>query len=290
MLIHGVGLAADDFNIKGPTSFRKAMTFAESGWLLCWATAWLLPLITARRWERDLIAFGAWFFAVGDTLVMSLQVWRGVPSHYNWTTWFDSAIITLGGVFSTVFMITIIVQLWATFRPSPTAPSLRLSIQVGTAITLFGTITGWLMTSNMSGLWQGRPGTFPRDRGLPGLHGSVPDGAIGGNMVMLHAWGVHGLQLAPLAAFLLTYSLLPERARLRLTAWVCASAVAVIGVLSVQVFRVLPTWEMDPLTAGALAVAGISFAAGYALVGWHALRGLLAAPAAPEPPQALPAD
>ena len=64
---------------------------------------------------------------------------------------------------------------------------------------------------------------------------------------MLHAVGVHGLLLVPLAAWLLSFTL-SERVRTRLTAGV-AGSFALLTMLAVQALRTLPLSALDRPTA-----------------------------------------
>jgi hypothetical protein len=271
MLVHGVVLFATGGSIHGPVSFRKAMTFAETGWLLCWAVGWLLPLITMRRWERGFVAFGALLFGVGETFLMSTQVWRGVPSHYNFSTPFDAVWFAATGVIAVIFTGSMLVLLAAALRERRLAPSLRLSIQVGTMLIIFGVVIGSIMIANMSGIWEG---AF-REINTDGRYAGPAEGTVGGDLVLLHAIGVHGLNLVPLVAWLLTYSHVSERGRTIITVCVAANLVMIVAVLSMQVFSALPLSVIDPIKLSALVICGLALLLSYAAVGWWALRGLL---------------
>jgi hypothetical protein len=269
MLLHGVALIATGGSIHGPVSFRKAMTFAETGWLLSWAVGWLLPLIVMRRWERGFVAFGALLFALGETFVMSLQVWRGQPSHYNDTTPFDFALFGVSGIIAVVFMLSMLVLLRAAFRERDLQPSVLLSIRAGTIIMLVGVATGWIMSANSGGVWQGS--AHLRDTMFDF---EVREGAVGGDLVALHAIGVHGLSLVPLVAWLLSYSPLSEATRYRLTAMVVAAIALLLIVLGAFVFTATPWQSVGLVGIGWLgSVIAITLLL-YAVVGWWAVRGV----------------
>lgn len=267
MIVHGVALAVTGGSVHGPTSFRKAMTFAEAGWLLCWTVGWLLPLITMRRWERRLVAFATLLFGVGETFLMSTQVWRGVPSHYNTDTLFDNVWFMSTGVIAVIFATALLVLLRAALRERHLAPSLLLSIRAGALLVLFGLLIGFLMIMNSSGVWQGvahllqtRFDFEPRT------------GERGGDLVLLHAIGVHGLNLVPLVAWLLSYSHLRERTRTSITAFVTLNIVAITGVLSVQVFNAAPLADIDLISLTIVAVCSLALLLCYVVAGWWALQ------------------
>ena len=69
---------------------------------------------------------------VVETALVSLQAWRGVPSHFNVATPFDASVartLAAGGV---VLVATIVILTAAAFRANPAVPvSLRVAIQIG---------------------------------------------------------------------------------------------------------------------------------------------------------------
>jgi hypothetical protein len=255
--------------MHGPTSFRKAMTFAETGWLLCWVVGWLLPLITMRRWERNVVAGSTWTLSVVATAIMTLQVWRGIPSHYNFTTLLDGALFISTGIMASILMVGMVVLLRSALREQHLAPSVLLSIRAGTAIMLFGTTIGFLMSMNSSGVWQGVAHLLETRFDM-----QVRDGEVGGDLVLLHAIGVHGLNLVPLVAWLLSYSPISERTRTLITAFVTFNIVAIAIVLSVQVFNAVPLASINLISLTIVAVCSMALLASYAGAGWLALRAI----------------
>ncbi len=272
MVVHLVALAASGGPLSGPVSFRKPATFSETGWLLCWSVGWLLPLLNLRAWERVVVATGALVFGLGESIVAVIQAWRGVPFHYNTTSAFNTGIFTLSGLEALVFFVSLVVLLFASLRPQRLAPSLLLSVRTGVVMVIFGTLTGWLMIFNWSGVWQGALGMLEPGFDTDAANYSV--GVTGGNLIVLHAIGVHGLSLVPLAAWLLTFSTLSERARTWLTAGVAGSIFALLMGLAVQASRALPLSALALPTTALLAASIFALVALYLHVGRAALRGL----------------
>jgi hypothetical protein len=81
MLVHLAAMVMTGGPITGPVSLREPATFAEAGWVLAWSVALILPLLRTRAWQRHIIGGSVVLFAVGETAVMAVQAWRGVPSH-----------------------------------------------------------------------------------------------------------------------------------------------------------------------------------------------------------------
>ena len=121
-LVHFAILAFSGGSWEGPASLRKAVTFGFSfgGTLvtIVWVTSWLT---LGDRTRRALL--GAFIVAcVLETLLVSLQAWRGVPSHFNIETTFDGLVaraLAAGGV----ALIAIIVSLtFASLRAQAADP------------------------------------------------------------------------------------------------------------------------------------------------------------------------
>src|SRR2546425_2344067 len=77
---------------EGPLSLRKATTFGLSFGLTLITIVWVASLL--RLGDRSRTALlGAFTVACAlETVLVSLQAWRGVPSHYNVETTFDAVI------------------------------------------------------------------------------------------------------------------------------------------------------------------------------------------------------
>lgn len=275
MVVHLVALAVAGGPLSGPVSFRKPATFSETGWLLCWSVGWLLPLVKFRSWERVAVTVGALVFGLGESLVAAVQAWRGEAFHYNTTTAFNAGVFALSGVEAALFFASLVVLIAASLRRQRLEPSLLLSIRTGAVLVLLGTLAGWLMILNWSGVWEGTLNLFRPDFDTDAANYSV--GVTGGNLVVLHAIGVHGLSLVPLAAWLLTFSTLSERSRTRLTVGVAGSVFALLALLSVQALRTRPLFAVDPLTGLLLGASALALVGLYLRVGGAALRGLRAA-------------
>jgi hypothetical protein len=276
MFFHGIVLVITGGPLNGPVSFRKAMTFAETLGLTCWVVAWMLPFFRLSRRGAWIVAGATTVFALSEVTLFAIQVWRGVPSHYNFTTIFDAAVFSSTGIGAGLFTVLTIVLLVRSARLTPaTAPSLRLAIRAGLVINLLGYVVGVMMALNSGGIWQGTEHLqqmLVAERA--GRYLGPAEDATGGNLVMIHAIGVHGLQLVPLAAWLLLYSPWSERRRYGLTAAVATSTVVLMAALTVQAFRGLPLSQIDPATALFVAASGLTLLGSYAAVGWATLRGL----------------
>ncbi len=90
MVFHAVALVVTGGDVNGPVSLRKPATFAEASWLLCWSVCLALRWLDLRAWQLRFLGMSVLAFGFGETSIMAIQAWRGVPSHYNVTTTFDA--------------------------------------------------------------------------------------------------------------------------------------------------------------------------------------------------------
>ena len=97
---------------------------------------------------------------------MAIQAWRGVPSHYNFTTTFDAVLMRGGAAGLAVVLLAGLVVLLVGVRRSDAPPAVRLGLTAGTLLLLVGCVIGFAMISNMSGVFQGSfGGGFSRAAG-----------------------------------------------------------------------------------------------------------------------------
>jgi len=274
MVVHIAALAIRGGPVTGPVSLRKPADFAETGWLLTWSVALILPRLRTRAWQRHVIGGSAVLFGVGETAVMAIQAWRGVPSHYNFSTPLDAALMR-GGAAGTagVFLVGVVVMLVAALR-SPDTASVKLGLRAGIVVLLVGCAIGFVMVSNNSGVFQGAFGSGFGNR-TAGYLG--PDPATvgheyvllrprtrGGDLVLLHAIGVHGLALLALPAILLARTALPAIRQLQLVATAAGAIGVGMAVLLVQALRQLPLDQLHPVLLAVLALCLAALVAAYA--------------------------
>ncbi|GAA3210722.1 hypothetical protein [Actinocorallia longicatena] len=207
---------------EGPVSWRKPATFGLSFGLTLLTVVWLASLLplgsTARAWLLGLFAADS----VVEVGGITLQAWRGVPSHVNME----------GGANTTVSMVLaagggllIVLLGWmavAAFRGSPAAaPSMRLALRYGFASLMIGLLSGAAMIA----------------RGVPEARGGEQQRAYHdvGFLKAVHGVSLHGVLVLPALAWVLSRLDLPEERR---TAWVRAGvavyAVAIAGALVVS--------------------------------------------------------
>src|SRR3954454_2421581 len=151
LVVHAVALVATGGDIDGPVSLRKPITFAEATWLLCWSVSLALRWVRLGQKPAWLVTGAVVLFGVGETTIMAIQAWRGVPSHYNFTTTFD-AVLMRGGAGGLAFLLLAgLVVLLTGLRGSAAPPGVVTGVVGGVGVLLIGCVIGFVMISNMSG-------------------------------------------------------------------------------------------------------------------------------------------
>lgn len=277
MVVHIAALVITGGPVSGPVSLRKPATFAETGWLITWSVALILPRLRTRAWQRHIIGGSVILFAVGETAIIGLQAWRGVPSHYNFSTPLDAALMRGGaGGTAGVFLIGVIVLLIAALRTRDITASVRLGVIAGIVVLLVACIIGFVMISNNSGVYQGSIGSgFARqtaaylgpDAATVGPeYGLLRPGTQGGDLVGPHVIGIHGLVLLAVPAVLLAGSAMSRVRQLRVVALAVSSVAIALILLLIQAFRQLPLDQLHPVALTTLALCVIALLAAYAAV------------------------
>lgn len=256
-LVHVGVLLVTGWTWIGPVSLRKAATFGLSFGLtvasLAWATSFLrLP---ARR-----LVLGAFLVtSVVETALISMQAWRGVPSHFNFETPFDTAVsmtLALGG--GVLIVVGVVCTLAAFVGAGGLAPSMALAVRAGLVVLLVAFATGAAMVA----------------RGVTESRGGAAQLAYdtAGSLKPLHAVAMHAVLVLPALAWLLTQTSWTEERRLRLV-WLAVAADAVLtAVVGYEAFAGIAPLA-PPLGLGLLSAAALIV---LATTGMTALRGVLA--------------
>ena len=165
----------------GPVSLRKAATFGLSFGLTLVNVTLVASFVAltdrARRWLLGVFATAC----VLETVLVSLQAWRGVPSHFNVETPFDAAVagaLAVGGFTLVAVIVTLTV---AAFRSGTSLPpGLRLAVRAGFVALVGAQITGGLMiATGMRMVFGGNPQTAYATAGwLKPLHAALMHGIL----------------------------------------------------------------------------------------------------------------
>lgn len=267
--------------ITGVNGWIKPLKFAISGGIYGLTFGWFLTHVQGRRRWVQLAASVTGLALIVETTLISMQVVRGVASHFNVSTVFDGAVFSIMGIF--IMLLALMNLLIAIFLLIQRQPDriFAWGLRWGLIISLAGMYTGFLMTAGptpeqASALQAGEAvsavgahsvGVADGGPGLPLLGWST----TGGDLRVAHFFGLHGLQILPLAAWLLTRQsaqrMLSELQRMALIWTVGASYLGLVSLLTWQALRGQPVLAIDGATALAYALLiGSTLAAGVIVV------------------------
>src|SRR3981081_2913900 len=121
----------------GPRSLRKPTTFGLSFGLTLATVAWATSFLRMRPTIRAIL-LGAYSIAsVVETGLVSMQAWRGVPSHFNFETRFDTAVsMTLAAGGGVIILVVLGFTAAALFSAGALSPSMRLAVRFGLLVLL----------------------------------------------------------------------------------------------------------------------------------------------------------
>jgi hypothetical protein len=187
---------------EGPLSLRKPTTFGLSFGLTLINVTLIASFVSIkdRTRARLLGIFAA--ACVLETFLVSLQAWRGVPSHFNTETPFDAAVtqaLAIGGVTLVAVIVTLTIMALRDRARLP--PGLRLAIPAGLAALVGAQVTGAVMIAT---------GVRLVFRGDPQLAY-----ATGGWLKPAHAALMHGILVLPLLAWWISRTDWDERTQTR---------------------------------------------------------------------------
>ncbi len=261
--------------ITGMPAWIKPLKFAISGGIYSLTFGWFLTFVEGKRRWVQAAATVTGIALLVETVLISMQVMRGVPSHFNNTTAFDAAIFsTMGGFIALLATMNLFLAIWLLFQKLPDR-AFAAALRWGTIIAFAGMVVGGLMSAPTSGqiaalqagetvnaLGSHSVGVTDGGPGLPLLGWST----VGGDLRVAHFLGLHGMQILPLAAWLLSrrrlQGLLGEGHR---TALVHLTGVGYLGL------TVLLTWqalrEQSVIAPDGLTLAAYGLLLGVIVVG-----------------------
>ena len=242
----------------GPVSFRKPTTFGISFGLTTVTMAWVAGQLRISDRTGWLLLVPLTLADISEVVWVSVQRWRGVAAHFNDDTALDNLLfVVMGGVAVAVAATVILIVTVLSFRAMRASPSMALAIRAGLVILLVAQVVGGWMIQHGLGLAE------------QGATDGLTTFGAAGVMKVPHAVAIHGIQVLPALAWLLSFAALPEPRRLALV------RVAVLGYAALVVVSILQTasgaapFDVD-------VVAAVLYLLGVALLGLALVTAVLA--------------
>jgi hypothetical protein len=266
-----LGAVLDPKVITGEAAWIKPAKFGVSFAVYAATLIWMLSLLQPGRWVRLAGTLTAAGFSV-EAVVIVLQVLRGVRSHFNQATPFDSTLWLLMGAFVIVIWLAGVIAAVLVWRAPNIDPALSRSLKAGVVLMLIGGLLAGFMTvptpQQLALADAGRPvltsgtHTFGAAEGGPGLP-IVGWSTTGGDGRVAHFVGLHALQVLPLIGLWIsrrTRWTAPQRSRLVLLA--ALGYGGIMALLAWQALRGQSVVAPDSVTLTACAVGSLALIIG----------------------------
>jgi hypothetical protein len=248
-LIHLAILVITGASWAGPLSLRKPTTFGLSFGLTLITIAWVASFLRLSARARGILLGTFTVACVLETALITLQAWRGVPSHFNMETAFDASVARLLAAGGFVLVAIIVVLTRAAFRTDPAVPvSMRIAIQIGFVALVGAVVVGALMIAKgMMLVFTGNPQAAY---------------ATGGSLKPTHAVTMHAILVLPALAWLMSFANWSEQRRLGMVLVAASGYIVLAGIvaaahLSGLDLRGLPVSAVVVLSLGALSMLAV---------------------------------
>jgi hypothetical protein len=201
-----IGLALDTRLVTGINPWIKPIKFDLSIAIYLMTMAWVFQFLPENRKNR--LARGIAICMLIETFCLTLQVLRGVPSHFNFSTPFDASLFSIMGIAILIntFFILQATLVYFLNPPSTLDQTTLWGIRWGLVTFLLGSVLGGYLSSQ-TGHTVGVPEGGP---GLPFLNWSTQ----GGDLRVAHFFGLHGIQFFLLLAWFFKRTMPTQKLRL----------------------------------------------------------------------------
>jgi len=192
-----IGLFVDTRTLMGINVWIKPLKFLISDGIFLLTIGFLITLYPFSRRKKNIINNLSSFTIFFETAIIVMQGARGVKSHYNQSSVLDGVLFGIMGLLIAVNVIIMVLFVIETIRLKlNTKKSIQWAILLGFIIMIFGSWVGGQMIGQLSH----NIGVADGGAGLPLVNWST----IAGDLRVAHFFGLHGIQLIPIFAFILS--------------------------------------------------------------------------------------
>lgn len=191
------GLFVDNRTLAGINVWIKPLKFCVSGAILIMTVSFLMtkyPYSIKKKNILNNIFSWALILEIG---IIYYQAARGVRSHYNEDSLVDGLLFAAMGILIGINVLIMILLAFDSVRLKlKTTKSIQTAIFLGWFVVIIGSWVGGQMISQMAhtiGIADG-------GKGLPLVNWST----IAGDLRIAHFFGLHGIQIIPLFAWILS--------------------------------------------------------------------------------------
>jgi hypothetical protein len=222
-LLHLAMLTIGGGSWEGPLSFRKPATFGLSFGLTLITIVWVASFLPLGNRARSTLLGSFTLACILETALVTMQAWRGVPSHFNVETPFDGLVARALAAGGFVLVAIIVVMTFTAFRGNDAVPmSLRIAIRIGFMSLVGAVVVGALMIAKgMALVFTGHPQVAYM---------------TGGTLKPTHAVAMHAIFVLPALAWLTSFANWSERRRVGVVVLAAGGYAAFVAVVTVANF------------------------------------------------------
>ncbi len=257
----GVALYVDPRQIGGAPAWLKPAKFAASIAVYTLTLAWVFSYLPEWTRTRRVVSGVTALTLAAEIVIIDLQAWRGVTSHFNIGTALDGILFSVMGsaiLVQTLAVVAVAIALW---KQRFADHAMGWALRLGMSISIIGALSGGLMVrpteAQLASAARGEPMT------VAGAHTvGAPDGGPGlpgtgwsrthGDLRIGHFLGLHALQFLPLIALVFAAGGWGPDQRTRLVLAASFSYVALFVLLMWQALRGVSVVNPDSATVLAL--------------------------------------
>ena len=184
----------------------KPMKFALSSVLYTGTLAWILSFVESKKFWVKLVGTGTAMILLAEVAWIVVQAFRGVRSHFNFTTVVDGAVFSAMGSLIAVAWVFNLIAAVLLLRQKFSDPVFAWSLRLALILTAVGASLGAVMTRPTGEqLSTMQAGVMPQFIGAHNV--GVADGGEGlpftgwstegGDLRIAHFIGLHALQFMP---------------------------------------------------------------------------------------------
>lgn len=245
LVVTGIGLVVDPRTIGGDPAWLKPAKFAVSTAIYSLTLAWVLTYLPDWPRTRRIVSRVTATVFVLEVVIIAVQAWRGVSSHFNVGTPLDAVLFGIMGAAIGVQTVVSALVAVALFKQPIADRAMGAALRAGMVLTLLGASSAGLMT--MPTAQQMETVAVEHRMVRSGAHTvGAPDGGPGlpgtgwsrehGDLRIPHFFGLHALQALPLIA-LVTRRRRDQQHDADLVRAAAVSYGALFGILVVQALR-----------------------------------------------------
>lgn len=249
---------AEGASWSGPTGFRKPMVFGISGGLTLLSLGWILGKLEGRPRAAMAISVVASGTLLLEVAIISLQRWRGQPSHFNVGTLFDATLWSAMGAAILVLAASVVALAILSFGRIALAPAARTAVRASLVLLCAGQVSGQIIVFHGASIVM-QDGVFH-----PEAIARAATVGEGGDLKLPHALALHAVQAIPLLGLMFSSLSLPTA---RARRWVLLSAGgygAVFATTQAMALAGLPVGAADAWAAIGLFGGAAAFATPFA--------------------------